>query len=186
MRCLHALLFAGGLLRSSAALPQAASSIVAFDPNTDPETVDRAHNINQPAAPPQLPTPGETQGPTINPGTVNTVQVNNQSTVPIQTSASAPIVAPNPNTGSGAAKTSPPSQSPSMVAPSDPNINYDSVDRAQNEMQCILFDPPQPGPFTGCNNACGKAVAAQVAAGNMSSVSCMAFGDAAKPEKNGA
>ncbi|KAL9113309.1 MAG: hypothetical protein Q9227_002644 [Pyrenula ochraceoflavens] len=58
----------------------------------------------------------------------------------------------------------------------DPNQEEDS--QIENMKHCTIFDPPNHDvSVSQCQDICGEAVAKQVAAGNTSSISCIAFGN---------
>lgn len=61
------------------------------------------------------------------------------------------------------------------VSASIPNVAEDDIQK--NMIRCTVFDPPDHDTSVNqCQNVCGDAVAKQVAAGNTSSISCIAFG----------
>lgn len=65
---------------------------------------------------------------------------------------------------------------PAPAPTNDPNFAGNA--RAQNRNKCTLFDPPDLKTSTmQCQDVCGEAVAKSVAAGEMASVTCYAFGD---------
>lgn len=67
-------------------------------------------------------------------------------------------------------------QASASASADNPNLESDA--RAKNMKSCTLFDPPdRDTSIMQCQDICGDAVAKSVAAGDTSSISCIAFGD---------